>query len=329
MMISNVLTRILAIMIFLGIFELANCLSVVALGLVNNTVLLYDWVNNAMLGSFLGQTGSQTQLKFLKNGYLVAQTGSLISVLNVVTQTSVYTYPSEILCTEVLNNGYLAVSWYDYTVRIIQLESQTLVGTFGTIGDYQTALKQTKIANYLASGSNKGIVRIWDTDSFALIRTLIHSATMSVRFLEVMSNGFLVSYAYDNSIKLWNILTGACLSTYFVSGTLAGMEVLSSDALVVAFGNTIELLNMKVDYQLYQNYSFTLPISWQTINTFSVSYTNVMILAVDMGIVGLFNLTSFSYKQRQIVPASMNTYIYKMDSTSFPRTPIVSISTNR
>jgi WD40 repeat protein len=324
--INSLLTPVLLLIIW-GIFELAECLSIAALGLVNNTVLIYDCANNAILGSFLGFTGSETQIRFLKNGYLAAQTtGTLMSVVNVFTKTSVYTYPSEIVSSEELNNGYLAVSSYDHTVKIIHLESQTLVGTLKT-NDYQTALKQTAIGNYLAGGSYKGLVRIWDTDSFTLVRTLVHS-TMPVRYFEVMGDGFLASYAYDNSIKLWNILTGACLSTYFVSGTLAGMKLISSDVLLVAFGLKIQLLKMNANFQLCQNYSFTAP-SGHSINKFSVTESNMMILAVEMGKVGLFNLTSFNYAWTQVVPANMNTYIYSIDVTDPLRVPIASISTNR
>ena len=66
---------------------------------------------------------------------------------------------------------------------------------------------------YLASGHNEdNSIKIWDTDTGALIRTLLDHSD-NVNSIAVLNNGKLASGSKDNTIKIWNKDTGSLIST--------------------------------------------------------------------------------------------------------------------
>jgi WD40 repeat protein len=58
----------------------------------------------------------------------------------------------------------------------------------------------------LASGSLDSSVKIWNTDSGALIRTLIHSDP--VYSLAVLQNGYLASGSANSKVSIWDTASG-------------------------------------------------------------------------------------------------------------------------
>jgi WD40 repeat protein len=322
-MMNSMLILLLILFLATVMFDLADCLHIVALGLSNDTVLLYDWTNRTVIGSFHGSMGTNpnTQLKFLTNGLLAAQVNSgNVNLINVLTQAVMQTYSVGNICMEQLSNGNLAMSWYGTKIYIFNLNTQKQVGKISTV-DNQYSLKQTAVANYLASGGAYGSVNIWNLDSLKLVKTLVHSNAWTVTFLEVMGNGFLASVDYANTIKLWDIVSGLCLSTFLSSTTLAGIKLISSNVLAAAGGSKIQLLEMNATYQLNSFYSYTAP---GTINYLRVSDEYQLVMSMgSIGAVGFFNLTSLNYTQIQLnIPGTNIRCLDISNSLNIPITPV-------
>ena len=66
----------------------------------------------------------------------------------------------------------------------------------------------------LASGSFDRTVKLWNTTSGTLIKTLANHTDIIYYSVDVLiSNQILVSGSYDETIKTWNISTGQVLKT--------------------------------------------------------------------------------------------------------------------
>jgi WD40 repeat protein len=115
----------------------------------------------------------------------------------------------------------------DYTVRIWNLTTNTskFILTGHTNGVY--GLKQIT-PSILASGSEDATIKLWDTTTGQLIRTLINHTSYIHQSIDLLNSQTLVSGSQDRTIKLWNWSTGECLSTIQTNACIDALAVLNS-----------------------------------------------------------------------------------------------------
>ena len=72
-----------------------------------------------------------------------------------------------------------------------------------------TALAVLPNQNYLASGSEDSLIKIWDLNNFSKLKYTFgnvdgHNWTIS-SLISIANGGFLASSSWDSSVKVWNI----------------------------------------------------------------------------------------------------------------------------
>lgn len=64
-----------------------------------------------------------------------------------------------------------------------------------------------------ATASDDKTIKIWDSTTYALIKTLTDH-TDKVQILDVLSSGLLTSGSVDKTVKIWNITTGLVILNF-------------------------------------------------------------------------------------------------------------------
>ena len=83
----------------------------------------------------------------------------------------------------------------------------------------------------MASGSYDKTIKLWDTKSGQLIRTLKGHTSHILLSVDLLNNGqTLVSGSYDETIKLWNWSTGECLRTIQTNSEISTLSVIATNS---------------------------------------------------------------------------------------------------
>jgi WD40 repeat protein len=110
---------------------------------------------------------------------------------------------------------------------------------------------------YLASGSEDGILKIWNTFSLSLVNSLLNIHTNTIRALAILRNAKLVSADDDSTIIIWDdYLNGSACSKLKAYGPVYSLTVLPNGNLIsgtgsgyVEFWDTNDLKQIKYLYQ--------------------------------------------------------------------------------
>jgi COMPASS component SWD3 len=100
---------------------------------------------------------------------------------------------------------HLLTGGYDRTLRLFDIEKQTLVKSFSGHGLSISKCVFTPLGNLIVSGSKDSTIRFWDLVSGLCVRT-ISSHLGEVTSVEMSQNGLLLlSSSKDNSNRLWDV----------------------------------------------------------------------------------------------------------------------------
>jgi WD40 repeat protein len=145
---------------------------------------------------------------------------------------------------------FIATGSADCTARLWRATTGELLQTFKghTLG--VVAVKFSPNDRYLATGSSDCTIKIWDIETGSLVRTLTgHLVGVGVasadseasrnenRVLSIdysLDGQLFVSSSGDETLKLWNAITGECLHTYQVLPPYAGMDITGVTGLTAA-----------------------------------------------------------------------------------------------
>lgn len=97
---------------------------------------------------------------------------------------------------------------------------------------------------HIASGSNDGIVRIWDPDSGYIVN-VFRGHQSSVTALVILSDGRLATGSFDGTVRIWDLTSGDCTQMDGHEGGVRSLEVVSGGFLASGcqYGN-IHLWNI-------------------------------------------------------------------------------------
>jgi WD40 repeat protein len=65
----------------------------------------------------------------------------------------------------------------------------------------------------IVTGSDFGLIKIWDLDSGAYKKMLIGHRNWVIK-LDILPSGELISASLDKTIMIWDLRTGICINTY-------------------------------------------------------------------------------------------------------------------
>lgn len=107
----------------------------------------------------------------------------------------------------------LATGSWDCTVKLWDLQSNTLMATLEGHTDYVQSVAFSPDGRQLVSGSDDQTLRIWDVASGACLRT-IHAHTDNTYGVAWSPDGsWIVSCGFDCMLRIWDAFTGVCLKT--------------------------------------------------------------------------------------------------------------------
>jgi WD40 repeat protein len=87
---------------------------------------------------------------------------------------------------------------------------------------------------YLAAGSGKGTLRLWDTATWKWVRTLKGHEGPIVGAAFTREGRHLVSASYDSTIRVWDVLTGKLRCCYRLEGEPVRQFALAADGKTIA-----------------------------------------------------------------------------------------------
>ena len=117
-------------------------------------------------------------------------------------------------------------------VKLWDVSNQTEITTFQH-DDWVLTIAFSPNGRHLATGNNKGIVKIWNIQTRRVISQLQGDMT-AVYSVEFSPDGrTLVSAGYDGKIKLWNVSNWELIGTLETNGTVFGIDF-SPDGKVLA-----------------------------------------------------------------------------------------------
>ena len=120
-------------------------------------------------------------------------------------------HSNQVSKVEILNNGHLASSSIDGTVKIWDLVNGQMVQSFDGTSGSMSSLAILKNGNFATTSRNYGI-SILNLNNGQIIKELNgHKST--IFGLKVLKDGTLASSSFDNTIKLWNPNNGTLIKT--------------------------------------------------------------------------------------------------------------------
>jgi WD40 repeat protein len=275
------------------------------LGMSGNTLNVWDWSSNQILLTLnwspqtmpSAAAYAYTSVKFLANGLLAAPTASFkVNIWNVTSgQVKLSLSHQGVYALEQLNNSNLVSVGSNRLIKIWSTITGQLIYQALT-PSYQYALKQTNIANYLASASKDHNVYIFDTNSLTTLYTLSGHGD-EVYLLDLTPSGLLLSGSYDYTVKLWNVTNSNPLSSATFSYRPACLKVVSSNQLVVGFPTTyIKIVNISSANVLTIVSQVNL-ITNSQVNDMRLTIENILLLDQSDGYVFFLDTNTFTFQQ--------------------------------
>lgn len=113
----------------------------------------------------------------------------------------------DILACDKLGNIFAVSSTDEHSIRLYDIQNHTLLQFFEGETDNFSCIAISDDGNYIAAGSNKGIVRVWDVHSGQLV------SSWKVDDFHILSLAFghdirkIITITYD-SLQVWDMLSG-------------------------------------------------------------------------------------------------------------------------
>jgi WD40 repeat protein len=298
---------------------LLNLKAIAAVGMSDNTLKIWDWSSSDTFLLSLNWAPSSSyihsQVKFLLNGLLVAPFNSTASnVYNITTGQVKFSLTGSLYAAEEMMNGNLLTSSTDQFFRIWNATSGRLLFQKNT-GSLHYVLKQTNVANLIASACVDNKVYIWDTSTLTQVKTLT-GLPDSAYSLDVTASGLLLGgcASLGKAIYLWNITTGNSLSSLTFSDSITCMKLVSDNQLVVGFAkNYIQFINISSSNSLSLAFQVSLVTNSQ-VNDMRLTMENILVLIQADGLVFFMNLNTTTPNFVQaFMPFSSSVTPYNLD----------------
>jgi hypothetical protein len=265
---------------------------------------MWNWKTQTELFELPYNANGYGFMKFLKDARLATEWDvSRANVWNVTTGRLDLSLPVEGVNMEELSSGLLATTNSQGFIHFWNSTDASLVSFIKTPRQ-QNFLRQTCLANYLASIDYSGVFSMWNLTDNTLIWT---AAVSSVPItIESMTNGNLVSVTNDGWIKIWNVLTAVCYNSFSPFNSAIYCATMTANNTLIVGGNWNDILVLQIDL----NSQFNLLAKFQTagaVRALKVTQENVLLAAAD-GDVSLYDLNTSTFVAFYTVASSNGIY---------------------
>lgn len=183
----------------------------------DNNIQIWDSTTGIVIRTLRNHTSCVRDILLFSNQTLLSGSDdSFINIWNITTGLAIQRIRANfpVICLEMLRNGYLASGSRNGTVDIWDLNQTSLVYSFiaNSHPEDVRSLKVLPDGNLAVGGRGSFTVKIWNTTSWTLIKSLV-GHTSVLRFSLVPYKKNLISSSSDLTIKVWDLSTGATIVT--------------------------------------------------------------------------------------------------------------------
>jgi WD40 repeat protein len=160
-------------------------------------------------------------------------------------------------CLNILNNEssvsflclisekQIACGCFDGSVKIWDLISLTKINSFEAHNDQISCLLLVDKTKLVSCSVWVEKIKIWNLENFNCIKKLrFHSDVIS--YLELTSDGNLLRYSFNQTVKFWQIETGQLIKSIKFTDTVCCVKILNEHLLAVGlFEGQIQIYNFK------------------------------------------------------------------------------------
>jgi WD40 repeat protein len=211
-------------------------------GSEDRTIKIWDLHRSKCVKTINGYSNSINSIAFVPNfDWLVSgHRDRIIRIWNVQNLTCIHTFPGHtdaVMAIAVSPDGrYLASSSLDRTIRIWDLQDLSCLHVINTQVEGSWSLAFSPDARQLIAGSYNANLNIWEVETGKLIRAL-SGHTNRIESVAVCNINNLLATACENTIKIWDLHTGACLHTIIAHHLPVLSVVFSPDGRYLASGS--------------------------------------------------------------------------------------------
>jgi hypothetical protein len=273
--------------------------------MANQKLNIWNWLTKSTLFSFPFNYDGWGFIKFLSDGRLACEwdiwTTNIWNVTTGQIDMSFYTQGKNI---EQLDNGLLVTSdqtgdmlfWNLTNGRRESVVSRSVQQNF---------LKQTSIADYMASIDRNGLFYMWNVSNFSVVWS--RQLTASPCTIETLSDGSLVTVSSDGWLKVWNVLTGFCYNSFypFNAGIYAATMAANDTLVVTGPTSMILILQINADSQYQFSPKTLYSIAPYTAQALRVTNESILLAAVS-GTILFYDLKTFSNLGNKTISSTTN-----------------------
>ena len=207
---------------------------VVAAGLSDGTIKLWDIATQQNIGTLPGHTKRVTSVAFSRDGTTLAS-GShdeTVKLWNVATGANFadLRHTARVISVAISSDGVVAAGSWDGTIKLWDVATQQNIATLEEHTDSVTSVSFSRDGTILASGSYDRTVKLWNVATGANFADLRPGAI--VTSVSLSSDG-VVAAASSLTVKLWDVGTQQDIGTLRHTGSFNSVAF-SSDGVIAA-----------------------------------------------------------------------------------------------
>ena len=207
---------------------------VVAAGLWDGTIKLWDIATQQNIGTLPGHTKRVTSVAFSRDGTTLAS-GShdeTVKLWNVATGANFadLRHTARVISVAISSDGVVAAGLWDGTIKLWDVATQQNIATLEEHTDSVTSVSFSRDGTILASGSYDRTVKLWNVATGANVADLRPGAI--VTSVSLSSDG-VVAAASSLTVKLWDVGTQQDIGTLRHTGSFNSVAF-SSDGVIAA-----------------------------------------------------------------------------------------------
>ena len=206
----------------------------------DKTIKIWNLVTGDCLGALNENQDWVTSMLLIPNNRLVSGSWDKsikIWDLNTNQCLSISKNESVIISLCLISDNQIALGCENGFIYIRDLNGLTKIKSFKAHENWIPCLSlvnKTKLIS--CSGHKDNKIKIWDLETYKCIKILEGHSDM-VRYLEVTSDGDLLSCSDDKTVKQWDIETGELLETFKFNHSILCVKALDDDLIAVGLQN--------------------------------------------------------------------------------------------
>ena len=168
---------------------------------------------------------------------------------------------SEVYSLLLLSDDFLAAGLKNSSINIWNINQNKIIKSLEAHSAWVLCLTKTNDCTKLISGSEDNYIKIWDLETFDLLKELT-GVLYTVTCLKILKDGHLLSSSMDKKIRLWNIDLGECLQIINLNDWIYCFETFNNDQmLIIGIGKDVMIYDLNENEVVNKYLAHTLSVS--------------------------------------------------------------------